>query len=628
MLPTFSRAFRSTSAPFFRLLGAVAIVIGLVATATAQAPDTDFVVEQFEPLPNQGTNILNIGKSEVIPHLKPSVGLVLHVQDDPLQLVLRDDPDQIRQRVVDHVFKGDFWVSVGLFDFIDVSLVMPVVFHQKAGELVSLGGNDFTETTTGDLRLIPKFRILDPENTKGFGLGIVAPLHLPTGDAGSYHSEGVVRIEPRLIADFQYKGFTVAANFGYQPRNRRELLNFENTDVFRWGVGFEVPVIDGQLAIISTLFGSVPVGGDRSVSEGRTMPIELLGGVQAYFAEDFMVNAGAGAGLTDGVGAPDYRFFASVGYVPRRTIVRDRDGDGILDDVDRCPEDPEDFDLYQDEDGCPELDNDGDGILDTADGPPDSTGYGACRNTPEDFDGFEDSDGCPDVDNDQDGIPDVKDGPREETGFGSCRDEPEDMDLFQDTDGCPEPDNDKDNICDPWVAEKGLSDRYAEECHDVDQCPDEPETYNNYKDEDGCPDIKPKALLTETSIVILEKVYFDFNKATIQPRSYPLLDEVVQILQSHSQVNLIRIEGHTDKIGTRGYNLGLSDRRARAVMKYLTDRGVEKTRLIAKGFGPDFPIDTNETQEGRDNNRRVEFNILEISGRPVENQIIRTKGGR
>ena len=611
----------------------LALAVGVAAGATggvsfAQAPDTDFVVEQFEPLPNQGTNILNVGKSDVIPHLKPSVGIMFHFQDDPLQLILRDDSTQIRQRIVDYVLKAEVWASIGLFDFIDVSIIMPVVLSQKAGEIVTLGGQDFSSFTTADLRFIPKIRLLDPENTGGFGLAVIAPISFPTGDAGSYNSEGNVRIEPRLVADFQYKGFTVAANLAYQPRARRALLNFENTDAFRWGVGLEIPVVEDTLSIISSLYGTVPVGGDSSIATAKNMPIEVLGGVQAYFAEDFVVNGGAGAGLTNGVGAPDFRIFASIGYVPRRKIDRDRDGDGIMDDVDACPDDPEDFDAFQDQDGCPELDNDGDGVLDTADGPADSTGYGACRNLPEDFDGFEDTDGCPDPDNDKDGFPDVKDGPKEATGFGACRDMPEDFDGFQDDDGCPEPDNDNDKICDPWVSEQGLLDQYADVCKGLDECPNEPETYNEFKDEDGCPDIRPKAMLTDTSIQILEKVYFDFNKSKIQTRSYPLLDEVVQILESNPQVNLIRVEGHTDAIGTRGYNIGLSNQRARSVVTYLTQRGIEKKRFIAKGFGPDFPIDTNDTQEGRDNNRRVEFNILEIGCKPVENQIIRTKPKR
>jgi outer membrane protein OmpA-like peptidoglycan-associated protein len=133
-------------------------------------------------------------------------------------------------------------------------------------------------------------------------------------------------------------------------------------------------------------------------------------------------------------------------------------------------------------------------------------------------------------------------------------------------------------------------------------------------------------VLTETTIQILEKVYFDFNKSKIQERSYPLLDEVVKILTDNPKVNLVRIEGHTDNIGTRAYNAGLSHRRAISIQRYLLKEGIAKNRLTAKGYGFDFPIDTNATQEGRDRNRRVEFNILEIDGKPVENQVIRTKG--
>jgi hypothetical protein len=166
----------------------------------------------------------------------------------------------------------------------------------------------------------------------------------------------------------------------------------------------------------------------------------------------------------------------------------DRDGDGIADSNDRCPNDPEDFDGFQDEDGCPDPDNDGDGVRDVddrcpnqpgprGDGCPKSVGtdrdgdgiadaFDKCPDEPEDKDGFQDADGCPDPDNDMDGIPDAKD---------QCPNEPEDKDGFQDEDGCPDPDNDKDGIPDV-----------------KDKCPNEPETFNGYQDEDGCPDRKPK----------------------------------------------------------------------------------------------------------------------------------------
>lgn len=98
----------------------------------------------------------------------------------------------------------------------------------------------------------------------------------------------------------------------------------------------------------------------------------------------------------------------------------DRDGDGIYDATDECPADPEDYDNFQDEDGCPEEDNDDDGLLDVDED---------CPDDPEDFDGFEDDDGCPDRDNDVDGVLDTRD---------ACPDEPETINGIDDEDGCPD----------------------------------------------------------------------------------------------------------------------------------------------------------------------------------------------
>ncbi len=166
---------------------------------------------------------------------------------------------------------------------------------------------------------------------------------------------------------------------------------------------------------------------------------------------------------------------------------RDRDGDGIPDKYDLCPTEPEDMDGFQDQDGCPDPDNDSDQICDpwvAATGQ--SAKYASvchgsdkCPNVAEDKDGFQDEDGCPDPDNDKDGIPDIHD---------KCPNDPEDFDGFQDADGCPDPDNDKDGLCDPWVAQKGLSAKYASVCHGSDQCPDAAEDLDGFQDEDGCPD--------------------------------------------------------------------------------------------------------------------------------------------
>ncbi len=256
------------------------------------------------------------------------------------------------------------------------------------------------------------------------------------------------------------------------------------------------------------------------------------------------------------------------GDQPKAVGPRDQDGDGILDQDDKCPRDPEDTDNFEDEDGCPEDDNDKDGIADKAD---------QCPIDPEDKDGFEDSDGCPDHDNDKDGIADKTD---------KCPLEPEDRDSFEDEDGCPEPDNDKDTVLDA-----------------DDKCPSEPGP-----PPDGCPKKYNLVVVTQTKIEIKQTVYFDTNKATIKKVSFPLLNEVAQAMQDNPTIK-VEIQGHTDSQGNDNFNLKLSQRRAESVRVYLIKRGVASDRMVPKGYGEDVVIADNRTAAGRALNRRVEFII-------------------
>jgi outer membrane protein OmpA-like peptidoglycan-associated protein len=251
-------------------------------------------------------------------------------------------------------------------------------------------------------------------------------------------------------------------------------------------------------------------------------------------------------------------------------IYGDRDGDGIKDNVDKCPDQPEDKDGFQDADGCPDPDNDNDGIPDKTD---------KCPNDPEDKDGFQDADGCPDPDNDNDGIPDKTD---------QCPNDPEDKDGFEDADGCPDPDNDKDGFLDK-----------------DDKCPNDPGVAP-----DGCPKKYNLIVVTEKKIEIKQTIYFDFNKSTIKPVSFALLNEVAQALADNPKIK-IEIGGHTDSVGDDNFNLKLSQSRADSVRLYLVKRGIDYARLATKGYGETQPIADNRTAEGRAQNRRVEFLITE-----------------
>jgi len=117
--------------------------------------------------------------------------------------------------------------------------------------------------------------------------------------------------------------------------------------------------------------------------------------------------------------------------------------------------------------------------------------------------------------------------------------------------------------------------------------------------------------VTADKIVITEKIQFDFNKSTIKPESHSLLDEIVAVIKANPQLKKISIEGHTDSDGADEYNMKLSDGRAKAVMAYLTEHGVQAARLTAKGFGETKPLAPNDSAEGKEKNRRVEFLITE-----------------
>ncbi len=256
---------------------------------------------------------------------------------------------------------------------------------------------------------------------------------------------------------------------------------------------------------------------------------------------------------------------------PEKKVPSDRDRDGIVDELDRCPDDPEDKDGFEDQDGCPDDDNDKDGVIDRHDD---------CPMDPEDKDGFEDGDGCPDLDNDKDGLPDKVD---------RCPDEPEDKDGFEDQDGCPDDDNDKDGILDA-----------------KDLCPDEPETVNNYADHDGCPD-EERVRVVGDKIVLDDRVHFRTNSHIIRGVSYPLLEKLSKLVSEHPEYTHISVEGHADSRGSEDFNQKLSQRRAESVLEFMVKHGVDRERLSATGYGSSRPLVDAKTEHAYLLNRRVEF---------------------
>ena len=119
-----------------------------------------------------------------------------------------------------------------------------------------------------------------------------------------------------------------------------------------------------------------------------------------------------------------------------------------------------------------------------------------------------------------------------------------------------------------------------------------------------------RVVLTESSIVIKEKIQFELGKADIKPESHGLLNEVAKVFVDNPQIELVQIEGHTDTTGGAAINKKLSKERAEPVRSFLMKAGVAGKRMVALGFGPERPIGDNATPEGQEQNRRVEFNIV------------------
>lgn len=494
-------------------------------------------------------------------HLGFQGGLILNYALNPL--VLRDPDGVVIAPIVAHRLVGDALFTIGLFDYVSIGVDLPMTLVQVGGAVPdnvadAVGfASGLSVIGLGDLRLVPKVRLLR-EDAHGVSLSVIPTITLPTAGGirfnddgpsyeygGDYLGEGpgAFAFIPEVAISTNIFGLRPAANLAYRLRQPTRLLGefaIHPELVYRLGVGYDVGASVKDLAgllVFAEIFGATadrnPFGliDDSNPAEVRLQnPMEALAGARYNVGGGFIIEGGIGTGLRAGFGSPDLRVFAGVRRVFEN---RDRDGDGIDDDKDTCPDDPEDKDGFDDQDGCPDLDNDGDGFADKKDRCPNEAGP-------------KENQGCPDTDRDGDGVVDR-----------------------------------------------------------LDNCPDEAGPADNA----GC--VKKQLVrLQAEKIEILDKVFFKTGQDVIENKSFPLLDNVAEVLNKHPEIAHIRVEGHTDNTGSDATNRDLSDRRAKAVVKYLTNKGVAADRVVGQGYGPERPVADNGTDEGRAANRRVEFVIV------------------
>ncbi|MBI5067015.1 MAG: OmpA family protein [Deltaproteobacteria bacterium] len=456
---------------------------------------------------------------------------------------------------------------------LELSAGLPVALHQVDGlrPLRELGvGRPLTDPISaaglGDLRLQGRTTFLSQE-THLVNAGAALELRVPTGDRRAFLSDGW-GLHPRLLAGRSLGPLRLDASLGYHVRRQGQFLQLVAQDGVTTGLAAALELARWsrvqEWKVIADLSGLFPRG---AASHGERYRIPLSGRValRARLWRSLWADVGVGTGLAwfgeAGYGREALRVFAGLRW---QHLSLDRDGDGVPDDDDRCPDVPGPVEWG----GCPTApDRDGDGVPDDRD---------RCPDVP----GPKELDGCPDRDGD--GVPDHRD---------RCPDVPGPRDL----DGCPDQDGD------------GIPDV-------EDQCPTLPGPAQN----DGCPlaEGEPVVEIETTRLSLRDMIHFDTAKDTIKAESNHILDEIGAILRSHREIQKVRVEGHTDSVGSRAYNLDLSQRRASSVVRALTARGVAAARLEAVGYGFDRPVASNSTPLGRAKNRRVEFTLVGESDPP------------
>jgi len=572
-------------ASFRRVASALAFTVLLPSTARAQ--NAGFAIDRFDPA-ERGSDWFAADSLDLRGHGRPMLGVTGDFSEKPLVLYNRDG-DELKS-VIEHQLFVHVGGSLVLWDRLRLGANLPILAYQ-AGESAVVNGVPFEAkegAAVGDLRLAADVRLLG-EYRSPFSLAAGVAVFAPTGSQDAFAGDGKVRVLPRLLLAGDIGNLAYAAKVGVLYRANDSGFNgsAQGTEaVVAAAIGYRTT--DGKLVIGPELFGSSVISDGDAFFSKRATPFELLFGAHYKVTDDVRLGAGVGPGLTRGFGSPQLRGLLSLEWAPeprKEPLVvppapKDRDRDGILDTDDACPDEPGVASDDPKKNGCPPPgDRDKDGILDDRDACPDEPGIES--EDPE-------KNGCPRPDSDKDGVFDDED---------TCLNTPGIRTSDPATNGCPPPkDTDKDEIIDP-----------------EDACPEAPGPRDSDPKKNGC----PAARVEQGQIKILERVEFENNSAKIRPDSDRILQAVLTVMNEHPEFTKLSVEGHTDNRGGANHNLDLSRRRAAAVMKWLTEHGVAPARLSSKGLGMTTPIDSNDTDSGRQNNRRVEFHILEKDGKPL-----------
>jgi OmpA-OmpF porin, OOP family len=575
---------------------AKAVVCALLALSPGQLKaDERLALNRFEPS-EPGSRWFTADSLELSGSRKLALGVVTDWAHKPL-VAYGADGEALTVMSRDQVFvhaRG----SVVIVDGVRVGVAVPLLVHQT-GSVIDMAEGPYQVdegVALGDVRLSGDLRIVGREGEAFTAAGGLV-MYVPTGSREALAGENQPRLQPRFQVAGELGTFVYAARAGVLFRPRRASIADETIgSELMLGGAAGVQAIDRRLLVGPVFMLATPLQSD--ILSGWNTPFEAQLAASYDVGDDVRVGTAFGPGLSQGLGAPELRWLIAAEWDPAPPPPApppDTDGDGTPDVDDACPKvhGPPSADPKRS--GCPPpLDRDGDGILDEADACPTDGGVASpdvrlngCRPPP--------TPSAP-SDTDQDGVVDAVDlCPTEAGGDGAPGQKK----------GCPAPlDADGDGTLDL-----------------EDACPSVAGALNDDPKKRGC----PMVVVTDQRLEIFERIEFERGRTTIKAESDAVLSAVAAALRQNPRILRLSIEGHTDSQGSASRNRELSRQRAVAVVKWLIAHGIAANRLVGVGFGAAHPIDSNATNEGRKNNRRVEFRVVELEGQPGSGNESRTR---
>lgn len=630
-------------------------------SARAQSTQTGFTLNRYEPTA-AGEWSFSVDHPWYSSTRYFAGGITLNYGHNPLRFgPVVGDTVEPAVSVIEHQLLGHVDLAGSFLDRVLLTATLPVTLLERGTP--TQGVTPTEGVVVGDPRLGLWVRLFGQPYRSGISMSIGANVWIPlrqftNSGVSPSSSDSFVRVLPKLALGGIAGHFMWSFTGGFLYRAPARLGNADPAgssvgSEVQFGLALGYANLAHRFAILpEATLATMVMGNDdikpQPFAKDYTT-LELLLGFHVNIARVLNLSLGGGLGVLRTPGTPDGRALLRLSYAPMRNSVekpKDRDNDGIADDIDACPDQAgiptsdartngcpdRDHDQVVDKidqcpdqpmgvrpdptrTGCPLGDRDHDGIYDVDDQcplvpqgsrpDPERTG---CPLGDRDHDGVLDPDdlcpdvpqgdvpdperlGCPAGDRDQDGVLDPSD---------RCPDVPQGTHPDKQRPGCPVPDRDGDTVVDP-----------------DDACPDKPGAPNVDPKKNGCPSL---VSVQSGKLVIVQPVFFATNKDIILQKSYPVLQSVADALTAAVEIRRVAIEGHTDNRGKPEYNRDLSYRRARSVMRWLVAHGIDESRLEVLGFGPDRPITSNDTPQGRERNRRVEFVIID----PPQSSSVRT----